>query len=47
MNLAQQFYFTILGDETLLKLHSRGKSLSFTKKGPGRTHQQGKVNVKE
>ncbi len=42
MNLAQQFYFAILGDEMFLKLHSRGKSFSHTKTGPGRNHKQGK-----
>ena len=43
MNLAQQFYYTILGDELLLKLHSRGKQFSNTKSGPGRKHKQGKI----
>jgi len=47
MNLAQQLYYTILKDEILLYMHSRGKQFSYTKSGPGRKHKQGKVNNEE
>lgn len=38
MNLAQQIY-RLFGKPTA---HVGGKNASFTKKGPGRKHQQGK-----
>lgn len=36
-----------LHDAALLVAHSRGRNPSFTKRGPGRRHQQGKHNRKE
>jgi len=44
MNAAQRFYIALGINPIIVMLgHKVGKARSFTRRGPGRVHQQGKL----